>query len=112
MSAYAIVEASGKQHRVLKGERILMDLQAEKKVGDSLVLDRVMMIGGEAGYKIGKPYLDGAEVICTVSNMGTDGTGKKGEKVRVYKKKRRKGFEKTIGHRQRYTEITINDIKG
>jgi large subunit ribosomal protein L21 len=69
------------------------------------------MLGGES-YKVGKPLVAGASVSCTVTNMGDEGAGVKGEKIRVYKKKRRKGFEKTIGHRQRFTELTINSIKG
>lgn len=111
MVGYAVIRVGGKQHRVSSGEKLLVDLMAEKKVGDHVEITDVLMIGGES-YKIGKPLVLGAKVLCTVSNMGDEGAGVKGEKVRVYKKKRRKGFEKTIGHRQKYTELTINDIKG
>lgn len=111
MVGYAVIRVGGKQHRVSVGERLLVDLMADKKVGDRVELSDVLMLGGET-YKIGKPNVAGASVGCTVSNMGKEGEGVKGEKVRVYKKKRRKGFEKTIGHRQRFTELTINDIKG
>ncbi len=69
------------------------------------------MIGTET-YKIGKPFVEGASVKATVSNMGKDGEGVKGEKIRVFKKKRRQGYHKTIGHRQKFTEITINSIEG
>ena len=111
MVGYAVIEVGGKQHRVSQGERLKIDLMAGKKVGDSIEITNVLMLGGES-YAIGKPLVAGAKVLCTVSAMGDDGEGVKGEKIRVYKKKRRKGFEKTIGHRQRYTEITINDILG
>jgi large subunit ribosomal protein L21 len=110
MVGYAVIEVGGKQHRVLVGEKVLVDLKADKKVGDKIEITDVLMLGGET-YKIGKPLVAGAKVMCTVSDMG-DGDGVKGEKVRVFKKKRRKGFEKTIGHRQRYTELTINGIVG
>lgn len=111
MVSYAIIEVGGKQHRVISGERLLVDLMADKKVGDKVTLTQVLMLGGES-FKIGKPIVNGAKVICTISSMGDDGEGIKGEKIRVYKKKRRKGFEKTIGHRQRFTELVINDIQG
>jgi len=111
MVGYAVLEVGGKQHRVSVGEKLLVDLMADKKYGDTFDLNSVLMIGGES-YKIGKPHVAGAVVSCTVSHAGGDGEGVKGDKVRVFKKKRRKGYTKTIGHRQRYTEITINDIKG
>lgn len=111
MAGYAIIEVGGKQHRVSAGEKLMVDLMADKKVGDEVDIDRVLMLGGEV-YKIGKPTVLGAKVRCTVSHMGDEGLGVKGEKIRVYKKKRRKGFEKLIGHRQKFTEITINDIIG
>jgi large subunit ribosomal protein L21 len=111
MAGYAIISVGGKQHRVSAGEKILVDLMAEKKLGDSVEIKEVLMVGGES-YKIGKPNVTGASVSCTVSDMGDEGCGVKGDKIRVYKKKRRKGFEKTIGHRQRFTELTIDDIKG
>lgn len=110
MIGYAIIEVGSKQHRVSVGEKLLVDLQADKMVGDKLEIDRVMMLGGES-YQIGKPFVANAKVLCTVSDMGKEGDGVKGEKLRVYKKKRRKGFDKTIGHRQRHTEITIDEIK-
>jgi large subunit ribosomal protein L21 len=111
MVGYAVIEVGGKQHRVSQGERLMVDLMASTKVGDRVEIEKVLMLGGEK-YKIGEPWVAGAKVLCTVSAMGDDGEGVKADKIRVYKKKRRKGFEKTIGHRQRYTELTINDIKG
>jgi large subunit ribosomal protein L21 len=111
MAGYAIIEVGGKQHRVSAGEKLTVDLMAEKKVGDKVDIDRVLMVGGET-YKVGKPTVSGAKVVCTVSHMGADGLGIKGEKIRVYKKKRRKGFEKLIGHRQKFTELTIDQIVG
>lgn len=109
MVGYAVIQVGSKQHRVSVGEKILIDLQASRKVGDSFIINDVMMVGGE-DYKVGAPYVQNASVNCLVTYMGKDGEGVKGEKVRVYKKKRRKGFTKTIGHRQRYTEISIESI--
>ncbi len=107
---YAIIEAGGKQHKVTQGEKLKIDLMRDKQKGDTLVFDHVLMLGGES-YQVGKPYVENAKVTAIVSHMGADGEGVKGEKILVYKKKRRKGFDKTIGHRQRYTEIQIQSIE-
>jgi large subunit ribosomal protein L21 len=111
MFGYAVIAVGGKQHRVSAGEKLLIDLMAHRKVGDKVELTDVLMLGGET-YKVGTPIIAGAKVLCTVTDMGAEGLGVKGDKVRVYKKKRRKGFEKTIGHRQKYTELTIDSILG
>lgn len=108
---YALVEVGSKQHRVSVGEKLLIDLHAEKKVGDQIEIGKVLMLGGE-NYAVGKPYVSGAKVLAKVSGMGDDEErpGVKADKIRVFKKKRRKGFHKTIGHRQRYTEVIIENI--
>lgn len=108
---YALIEMGGKQHRITEGEKLLVDLMADKSVGDKVEVSDVLMIGGDT-YQVGAPFVKGAKVLCTVSSMGREGFGVQGEKVRVFKKKRRKGFKKTIGHRQKFTEITIDAIKG
>lgn len=108
---YAIIEAGGKQHRVVEGETLRIDLMKNKKAGDELVFDRVLMLGGE-DYKVGAPLVEGAKVVAKVTNMGDDGRGVKGVKVWSFKKRRRHGYEKTIGHRQRYTEVRIEKIEG
>ena len=110
---YAIIEAGGKQHRVTEGERLRIDLRKELKAGDSVEFDKVLMVGGDS-FKVGTPLVDGAKVTATVTNMGMgkDGEGIRGPKIRVYKKIRRHGYEKTRGHRQRYTEVKIEKIQG
>ena len=106
---YAIVEMGGKQYQVEEGAQIQVDLIKEKKKGDKLLFDKVLMLSGET-YQVGKPYIENAKVSAIVTNMGTDGEGVKDRKIRVFKKKRRKGYHKTIGHRQRYTQIRIDKI--
>ena len=106
---YAIIETGGKQHRVQKGERLRVDLMADAKKGDSITFDRVLMLGGDT-YTVGKPLVPGAKVTATVTDMGSDGEGFKDKKVIVFKKKRRQGYQKCQGHRQRYTEVQIANI--
>lgn len=108
---YAIIEAGGKQHRVTEGERLRIDLRKELKTGDAVEFDRVLMVGGD-DFKVGAPLVSGAKVSAVVTDMGKDGEGVRGPKVRVYKKIRRHGYEKTRGHRQRYTEVRIEKISG
>lgn len=108
---HAIFETGGKQHRVAVGDKLCIDLVADKKAGDKLVFDKVLMITGDAP-KVGAPLLKGAKVAAVVTDMGEDGEGQKGKKIRVFKKIRRQGYRKTQGHRQRYTEIKIEKIDG
>lgn len=107
---YAIIETGGKQHRVAQGEKLRIDLMNDKKKGDQIVFDRVLMLGSDT-YQIGKPYVANAKVTATVTSMGSEGTGVKDAKILVFKKKRRQGYRKMRGHRQRYTEIQIDSVE-
>ena len=109
---YAIINAGGKQHRVVEGERLRIDLVKGKNKGDSLTFDQVLMVGGDGNYKVGQPTVDGASVEATVVANGEDGTGVKGQKIYVFKKIRTQGYHKKRGHRQRYTEVQIKKING
>ena len=100
---YAVIKTGGKQYMVTEG----MNLKVEKLEGDAgakLTLSEVLMVGGNGSPKIGEPLLSGASVAAEVVRQAKD------KKVRVYKKKRRKGFEKRYGHRQPYTELKITKI--
>lgn len=108
---YAIVETGGKQYKVAQGERLRVDRMDGVQKGDQIALDRILMLGGESP-QVGKPVVEGAKVLALVTDMGQDGEGVKGPKLHVFKKKRRQGYHKTIGHRQRYTEIQIQSIEG
>jgi large subunit ribosomal protein L21 len=109
---YAVIMAGGKQHRVEEGENLRVDLLPGKKKGESLEYDVLMLKSGD-DYKVGAPRVDGAKVQATVLRNGDDdGDGEKAKKILVYKKKRRKGYERMQGHRQRYTEVRIDKIVG
>jgi large subunit ribosomal protein L21 len=104
---YAIVRTGGKQHRVQQGERLKVD-RLEGDVGTELVLDNVLLLvgEGESEAQVGQPLVAGAKVTAKIVTQG------KGAKIRVFKRRRRKGFHKTIGHRQHFTEIEITQIAG
>ena len=102
---YAIIEAAGRQHRVTAGERLKLDLARSSKAGDSLTFDRVLMLGGGDSLQLGQPTVPGAKVTATVLGTGLD------KKVLVFKKKRRKGYQKSQGHRQHHVEIVINEVQ-
>jgi large subunit ribosomal protein L21 len=102
---YAVVRTGGKQHRVEKGERLKVE-KLPGEVGAELTLDDVLLVGGGASPKIGQPTVKGAKVTAKI--LAQD----RGPKVRVFKRRKRKGFHKTIGHRQSFTELEITGIVG
>ena len=102
---YAVVRSGGKQYRVSPGGSVRVEKLAGE-VGSKITLDEVLMIGGEGDVKIGTPTVDGASVSGTITAQG------RGDKIRVFKMKRRKGYRRTQGHRQDYTEIAIDGISG
>lgn len=101
---YAIIEEGGRQFKVTSGDTI----QIDRKVGDNdktISFDRVLLIGGEGEPRIGLPTVAGASVVANVIGA------QKGPKIDIYKYKRRKGYHKKQGHRQKYTAVKITDIK-
>ncbi len=100
---YAIVDIAGQQFKVEKDRKIFVHrLKAEE--GASISFEKVLLMDNEGTVKIGTPYIDGASVKATVlSHL-------KGDKVIVFKKIRRKGFDKKNGHRQYLTQILIEEI--
>jgi large subunit ribosomal protein L21 len=102
---YAVIQTGGKQYRVKSGEQLKVELLAAE-VGASVSFDRVLMLGEGDGVKVGAPFLSGAAVKATVVAQG------RGEKVRIFKMRRRKHYAKTQGHRQGYTEVRIDEIVG
>ena len=100
---YAVVVTGGKQYRVSVGDT----LQVEKLAGESgnkIMLDQVLLVGSEKELKIGTPMIEGAKVEAEVVRQA------RGKKIVISKKKRRKGYRKTQGHRQFLTELKITKI--
>ncbi len=100
----ATVEISGKQYTVSVGDRVKVALQPSA-VGDKLSFDKVLFATDGEKYHIGKPIIKGASVETSVLEQGRD------RKILIYKKKRRKGYQRKNGHRQDYTLLQIDKIK-
>jgi large subunit ribosomal protein L21 len=102
---YAVVKTGGKQYRVAPGDKLKVESLASD-VGAQVVLDQVLMIGGGSDVRVGAPTLGGATVMATVVSHGRH------DKVKIFKMRRRKHYQKHQGHRQNYTELRIDTIAG
>jgi large subunit ribosomal protein L21 len=102
---YAVVKTGGKQYKVAPGEKLKVE-QIPADVGAEVVLDQVLMIGEGESVRLGQPTVAGAAVKATVVAHG------RGDKVRIFKMRRRKNYHRTQGHRQNYTELKIDSIVG
>ena len=101
---YAIVDIAGQQFKVEAGNEIFVQRLADAK-GAEVEFRKVLLVAGDADVKVGTPYVEGAVVKATVLDDEA-----KADKVLVFKKIRRKGFQKLNGHRQKLTKIKINEI--
>ena len=102
---YAVIKTGGKQYKVAAGETIKVELLSAD-VGAEVVLDQVLALGNGAELKVGAPLVAGASVKATVVSHG------KHDKVRIFKMRRRKHYQKHQGHRQNFTELQINSVNG
>ncbi|MGH7178306.1 MAG: 50S ribosomal protein L21 [Tepidisphaeraceae bacterium] len=100
---YAIIEEGGRQFKVSSGDRIRIDRPFDEK-SKTIKFDRVLLVAGDGKAKLGSPLLSGATVTADVLGEA------RGPKIDIQKYKRRKGYHKKIGHRQRYTEVKITAI--
>ncbi|MFO1308232.1 MAG: 50S ribosomal protein L21 [Burkholderiales bacterium] len=100
---YAVVKTGGKQYRVAAGEKLKVE-QIPADVGAQVILDQVLMVGEGDSVRLGQPTLAGVSVKATVVSHG------RGEKVKIFKMRRRKHYQKHQGHRQGYTELKIDAI--
>jgi len=102
---YAVIKTGGKQYRVQKDDVLEVELLEAKK-GDTVTLSEVLLVGTDGNAKIGSPTVSGASVKAEVVDQI------KGDKVIVFKKKRRQNYRRKNGHRQNLTVLKITDIKG
>jgi large subunit ribosomal protein L21 len=100
---YAIVETGGKQYRVSPGQTIDVE-RLDAAVGNTVELDKVLLIAKDDKVKVGTPTIEGAKVVATLQAEG------KGEKVLVFKFKHKKRYRRKVGHRQPYSRLVIDRI--
>lgn len=100
---YAVIKTGGKQYRVAAGEKIKVE-QIAADVGQEITIDQVLAVGNGSDLKLGAPLVSGAIVKAKVVSHG------KHDKVRIFKMRRRKHYQKHGGHRQAYTEIEISAV--
>ncbi len=100
---YAVIKTGGKQYRVAAGEKIKIE-QIAADVGQEITIDQVLAVGNGADLVVGSPLVAGANVVATVVAQG------KHDKVRIFKMRRRKHYQKRQGHRQTYTELEISAV--
>lgn len=104
-SAYAIFQDSGRQYRASEGDELLIDRRKGVQPGDPVVFDRVLLVRGSDGVRLGTPVLDGAKVQAEV--IGEE----LGKKIIVFKFRRRKDSRVKRGHRARYTRVKVSKIE-
>ena len=100
---YAVIKTGGKQYRVSAGQKLKVE-QIPADVGAEVTLDQILMVGEGESVKIGAPLVSGASVKATVLAQGRH------DKVKIFKMRRRKHYQKHQGHRQNYTELRIDAI--
>ena len=100
---YAVIKTGGKQYKVAAGEKIKVE-QIAADVGQEITIDQVLAIGAGADLKVGTPLVSGASVKATVVAQGRH------DKVRIFKMRRRKHYQKRQGHRQAFTELEISAV--
>ena len=102
---YAVVRTGGKQVRVAPGDAVWVE-RLPGEIGTPIELGEVLLVGGEGETRIGAPLVAGAKVVATIMGQG------RGEKITIFKAKRRKRYRRKAGHRQDYTQIRVDSIEG
>ena len=100
---HAIIVTGGKQYRVAEGDVIFVE-KLDAAAGEAVKFDQVLAVIDETGSRFGTPVIEGATVTANVVKNG------KGKKIRVYKMKPKKGYRRTQGHRQPYSQVKIEAI--
>ena len=102
---YAVIKTGGKQYKIVAGEKLKIE-QIPADIGTELTIDQVLAVGAGDTIKFGAPLVEGATVSVKVLAQGRH------DKVKIFKMRRRKHYQKHQGHRQNYTEIQIVSING
>ena len=102
---YAIVEINGQQFKAEQGKKLFVHHMKDVKEGQAVEFDKVLLVDKEGSVQVSAPTVDGAKVVCEVVNPLV-----KGDKVIVFKMKRRKDYRKKNGHRAQFTEVQIKEV--
>jgi large subunit ribosomal protein L21 len=102
----ATILTSGRQFTVKQGDVLTINLLPETKQGDTITFDQVVLLGDGAGVKVGSPTVPGAKVTAKLLE------NKRGDKIRIFKHRRRKGYYRRRGHRQELSVVKIETIQG
>jgi len=102
---YAIIETGGKQYRVEEGSAVLIERLPDRRPGERVEFDRVLLVRDGSEVKVGTPYVEGAAVVAEIAEE------LKGEKIRVFKHKPKKRYRRRQGHRQIYMKALIQEIR-
>ncbi|MBY0499503.1 MAG: 50S ribosomal protein L21 [Nitrosomonas sp.] len=100
---YAVIKTGGKQYKIQVGEKLKIE-QLKVENGSELIIDQVLMVADGDKVSVGVPLVNGAKVSATVLGQGRH------DKIRIFKMRRRKHYQRHQGHRQNYTEIEITGI--
>ncbi|HDZ89470.1 MAG: 50S ribosomal protein L21 [Deltaproteobacteria bacterium] len=102
---YAVIKTGGKQYRVAEGDEIKVE-QLRGEVGDEVAFDQVILTSDGEKVEVGTPFLESTKVVALITRQAKD------RKIVVFKYKRRKGYRRKKGHRQRFTLVRIKEITG
>lgn len=102
---YAIVDMNGQQFKVEEGKKIFINYMDHVKEGETVEFNKVLLLDKEGAITVGAPTVEGAKVVVEVLNPEV-----KGDKVIVFKMKRRKDYRKRNGHRQKYTQVVVKQV--
>ncbi len=102
---YAVIKTGGKQYSVTPGKEVKLE-KLEGGVGDTVAFEQVLLTSDGENIRVGKPYLEDAKVVGRITRQGKD------RKIVVLKFKRRKGYRRKQGHRQRFSLVKIENIEG
>ena len=102
---YAIVEINGQQFKTQQGQKLFVNRIKDAEEGQTVEFDKVLLIDNEGTVTVGAPTVEGAKIVAEVVNPLV-----KGDKVIVFKMKRRKDYRKKNGHRQQYTQIEVQSV--
>ena len=102
---YAIVEINGQQFKAEQGQKLFVHHIKDSEEGQTVEFEKVLLVDNEGAIKVGAPNVEGAKVVCEVVNPLV-----KGDKVIVFKMKRRKDYRKKNGHREQFTQIEVKQV--